>query len=129
MNYTSFLRAITQLFAHLTQLFRDAVKDCAYLIDRACADTRQQFDSLFNRIDREDVEFTALDGMHHIEVEHQITLIRPRDQNTLAASQADCFTDLEKALDLLVGSSDRLHRAVLIDRSGNRQILPDGQTT
>src|SRR5579884_2986577 len=45
------------------------------------------------------------------------------DQHSLRAAQTSCLADIEKALDLLVYSANRLHQSMLVDRSGYRQIL------
>jgi hypothetical protein len=53
--------------------------------------------------------------------------IGARDQHALAPRQAAGGADVEEAFDLLVRAADRLHHAVLVHRSGHRDVRAQRQ--
>ena len=79
-------------------------------------------------LDRIDVETSVRDRLDCLRVEHQVGDVGARHQHALRAGQADRLAHAIEALDLLVGAADRLHRSVLIDRTGDRQVLANRHT-
>ena len=61
----------------------------------------------------------------HVLAKHEMLNVRLRNQHALRASQATGDTHVEKPFDLLVHTSDRLHKAVLVNGPGYRQVLAD----
>ncbi len=98
--------------------------DRSRLADLARAHSGQNLDSSIDRIDRIDVKLSALDRTRGFRLEHQVRHIGGRHQHALRPAEADRFAHAVKAFDFFVHSANRLHLAILIDRSGDRQILP-----
>ena len=84
----------------------------------------QERNPFIDRGDRIDRKAAGGTGLDHILAQHQMLDIRLRDQHALRSGQAALLANVEEALDLLVDAADGLNFAVLIDRSGHRQILP-----
>ena len=72
------------------------------------------------------MEPAVRDGLDHVRPQDEMLGVRLRDQNALLAGEAAAVADIEKTLDLLVDAADGLHLAMLIDRTGNGDILLDG---
>ena len=77
-------------------------------------------------IDRIDVKLPALHRRRHFGLKHQVVDVGARHHHALGTGQSNHLAQPVEAFDLFVGAADRLHVAVLIDRSGDRQVLPDG---
>ena len=90
---------------------------------RARAHAGQNLYSLVDRADRVNVEAAVRDRLDCLRVEHQVGDVGARQQHALRAAQADRLAHAIEAFDFLVGAADRLHRAVLIDRTGDGQVL------
>ena len=58
--------------------------------------------------------------------QHQILDIALRDHHPLVSIQAFVPATIEKTLDLLIDTADGLDFALLVDRTGNRNALVNG---
>ena len=84
----------------------------------------QQRNTFIDRSDRIDGKAAGGTGLDDVLAQHQMLDIRLRDQDALRPRQAALLANIEEALDLLVDPADRLNLAMLVHRSGHRQILP-----
>ncbi len=92
-----------------------------------CRHAHQQFDSLVNMRNRVDVERAALYSLHNLIFQHQLPHIRHWNDNALFPCQPAFPAEVKKALYLIGHAADGLYFALLVNRTCNSQILPDGQ--
>ncbi len=90
-------------------------------------DAGQDLDALVDRLDRVDVELPFADGLDDVGPEHQVLDVLVRDDDALGSGQALGPADVEKALDLLVDAADGLDLALLVERSGDGDVLAERQ--
>ena len=103
-----------------------AVRGIAALrIRSAGAHPGQQGQHLVDMAGHIDVKLALPGRVAHIGTQHQIPDIAVGDNHTLLTAQATGPADVEKPLDFLIHPADRLHLAMLIDRTGDRQRLVD----
>ena len=88
-------------------------------------DAREDFYPFVDGTDGVDGELAVLHRLHHVLAQHQVLHVGPGDQHALLLVQPPGAADVEEALDLLVDAADRLHLALLVDRAGDGQRLPD----
>ena len=70
------------------------------------------------------MEPPLFDGGRHGGVEHQMLLVATRQDDTLFAGQpAILLAAAEETLDLVAGTADGLRLAVLVDRTGDGEVL------
>ena len=80
-----------------------------------------------NMPNRGNVERVALDSIDDIFAQHQVLYVVLRDDDAMRPVEAALAADVIKTLDLLIDATDCLHAAQLVDRTRNRDALPDGQ--
>src|SRR5262245_604482 len=89
--------------------------------------TGQQFDALIDRLHRIDMKTPGSRRFHNVVPEHQVLHVGDGDEYPLLSRQPLSSTDVEKAFDFLVDAADDLHLSILVDRTGHRHALLDGQ--
>ena len=81
---------------------------------------------VFDRVDGPNSEFSCRKSFDHRVAEYDVVSIDPGNDNVLLTRETAGFdTGLEKALNLVMNTTDRLHAAVLIERTGDRHALAD----
>jgi hypothetical protein len=93
----------------------------------SCGQAGEDFDALVNGLYRVDMEFPFLHRLHDVLSQHQVTEVEMRDHHSLPSCQSLRPADIEESLDLLIDSTDGLDLSLLVDRSGNRDRLLEGQ--
>src|SRR5215472_7176578 len=90
----------------------------------ARSDARQEVDALLDFGYRPDVELSRGHGIEHVFPQHQVLHVGLRDHHALRAGKTFDAADIKKTLNLFVYASDGLDIALLIDRAGHRDVLP-----
>ena len=65
------------------------------------------------------MELLRFDSGHDVVPEHKVANIGFRNENSLLTGETASLAKVEKALDLLINSTDCLNFTVLIDRAGD----------
>ena len=86
----------------------------------------ENFDAFLDPGNGQNLKFSGGDGADYVVPQHQIFNIFGRNHDALAPGKSFHSADIVEAFDLLINSTDRLDFAVLADRSGDGDILPDG---
>ena len=94
-------------------------------VDLACRDSRQDLDTLIDRLDRYDPELAGRTSIDDVLAQHQMLYVGRRNQHTLCAIEPAAAANVEETLDFLVHTADGLHQPVLIDRAGDSVALLD----
>ena len=127
--------AVFHFFAELAHDFRDlpqpvvnlpvegALRISSIFLPQAGIHSRKNLKPFVNALDGPDVEFTLGDCIHHFLVEHQVANVLVRNHYALFAGEPFGFADVEKALYLVVHTTDRLDLALLAYRSGYGDTL------
>src|SRR6267143_5554341 len=91
----------------------------------AGAQAGENFQPLIDAADGIHVEFPAADGVDYFMAQHEILLVLLGNNDALLSRQAACFANIEKPLDFLIDTSDRLDLPLLIDGSCDRDVLTE----
>src|SRR5512143_635658 len=85
----------------------------------------QDLKRLVHGPDRVDPELPLSHGSDHFLLEHEVLHIELRDDHALVAREPPVLAYAEEPFDLLVHTADRLDLALLADRAGDGDVLPD----
>ena len=99
-----------------------------FLVPLASCDSGEQLNSFFNGFDRVNAELVIATGSHHLASKHEMFDVRFRYQNALVAGESSFLADFKVALDLFVYPTDRLDFSVLVDLTGYRKSLTNGNS-
>lgn len=96
-----------------------AVGEYSIRLSLAGGNAGERADRFVDGMNGVNMESTLCHGAYNVFVQHQMLHVVSRDQHTLAARQALPATEVEESLDLFIDAANRLHMAVLIDRSSD----------
>ncbi len=74
------------------------------------------------------VEHAIRNGLDHVMAELEMPGVRNGDQNALPTGEPAAAADLEETLYLVVHTTDGLNLPVLVNRTGNGDVLSEGHT-
>ena len=78
-------------------------------------DAGQNFNSVVNRVNSVNMEFSFFHRTYYIITEHQVFDICPRDNHALGSGKTAVFADVEKAFDFFVYAANRLDLTKLVN--------------
>src|SRR5882757_10225838 len=87
----------------------------------------QEFDTLFDLGDRPDVKLSGGHSLQNVFAEHQVFDVGCRHHHALGPGEAFDAADVKEAFDFFVHAADRLNVALLVDGTGNGNVLAEGQ--